>query len=39
MDIREFARNLVETSGDVEEDSKKYLDLLSKGDRDMIEND
>lgn len=37
-DIREFARDLVETTGNEEEDRESYLRLLPRGRRAELEN-
>ena len=34
IDIREFTRNLVETTGDLEDDMQRYLEAIPKVDRD-----
>ena len=39
IDIREFARNLVEITGDPEDDMQRYLQAIPKVDRDQIESD
>ena len=39
IDVREFARRVVEVTGDPEVDSQRYLDLLPKLPRDRLEHD
>ena len=39
IDVREFARTLVEVTGDPETDAKSYVDLLPKPPRERLEND
>jgi len=39
IDVREFARRLVEVTGDPEGDVQRYLDLLPKLPRERLEHD